>query len=211
MTEYLRTTIEKYTAEILPFFSKEVTCAKDELLVLEKFKMLLEEKGQSCFERTCYPAHITGSSIVLNKSLDKIILTHHKKLNKWLQLGGHSDGDCMPPRVSLREAHEESGISEGDLSLINPISGENSSLEACLPLDFDIHEIPARKSEPKHYHYDVRYLILAKSDRIKISDESNDLQWFAFDDVKEHTEEISTLRQVEKVKEILAQGKILNA
>ena len=49
---------------------------------------------ERCFERDCWAGHVTGSAWLVNRTMSHVLLTHHKKLNKWLQLGGHSDGDC---------------------------------------------------------------------------------------------------------------------
>ena len=94
------------------------------------------------------------------------MLTHHKKLNRWLQLGGHSDGDNNTRNVALREATEESGISD--------ISFMIQSI-----FDVDIHTIPENttKNEPEHKHYDVRFLLKAPHESFIISEESNALKW----------------------------------
>jgi 8-oxo-dGTP pyrophosphatase MutT (NUDIX family) len=126
----------------------------------------------SCFERTNIDGHVTVSIWLLNSSLDKTLLTHHKKFNVWLQLGGHADGDFDVFRVGLKEAQEESGLKDIFFLL-------NGSI-----FDVDVHEIPAHKDVPFHYHYDVRFLASTSQheSEIKISEESNDLQWFAYDD-----------------------------
>ncbi len=96
---------------------------------------------------------------------------HHKKLNKWLQLGGHADGDSNILRVALRESKEESGIDQ-----IKSLSEEI--------FDLDIHLIPSRKEEPEHYHYDIRYLFqVVKNDSYTVNHESNDMKWFTADEL----------------------------
>ena len=101
-----------------------------------------------CFERTHAEGHMTGSAWLINPAGDKALLTLHHKLQRWMQTGGHADGDPDTLRVALREAEEESGISG--------ILPESTEI-----FDIDIHLIPARpaKGEPAHYHYDVRYLL----------------------------------------------------
>ncbi|MEZ4749787.1 MAG: NUDIX hydrolase [Bdellovibrionota bacterium] len=121
----------------------------------------------------------------------QVLLTHHRKLDKWLQLGGHADGDSRVDRVALREAEEESGLT--DLSFHPSLSDR--------PLDWDIHEIPARPGEPTHFHYDVRYLIQTHDPKaIQCSEESNELRWFPLEKVKAITNEPSLLRLIEKVR-----------
>ena len=90
-----------------------------------------------CFERDSWLGHVTGSAWLVDASGERVLLTHHRKLNKWLQLGGHSDGHPIPLEVALREATEESGVE------VEPVATEL--------FDVDIHEIPARKSDPTHF------------------------------------------------------------
>lgn len=120
-----------------------------------------------CFERSHAAGHITGSAWLLNPAGDKVLLTLHRKLGKWLQPGGHADGDSDTLRVSLREAEEESGIAG-----IVPVSGDI--------YDVDIHSIPARPGEPEHLHYDVRYLLRAPHENFVVSAESVSLAWVRF-------------------------------
>ncbi len=117
-----------------------------------------------CFERRHAAGHITGSAFLLNPAGDKVLLCLHKKLQKWLQLGGHSDGDPHTLQVALREASEESGI-EGILPMSPKI------------FDVDVHLIPARGCEPAHYHYDIRYLLQAPHEDFTCSEESEQLAW----------------------------------
>ena len=124
------------------------------------------EKNPNCFERSNLKGHVNGSAWVLNPDEDKVLLTHHKVFNRWLQLGGHSDGDPNTWNVALREATEESGISD-----IQFVMQEI--------FDIDIHTIGEnpKKNEPEHKHYDVRFLLKAPNENFVVSDESNALQW----------------------------------
>jgi len=109
--------------------------------------------------------HLTASALVVDPARGAALLTHHKKLGRWLQLGGHCDGDANLARAALREAIEESGIL--DLT-IDPH-----------PLDVDVHAIPARGTEPEHWHLDTRFLVLARPGSLEaLSDESLALRWF---------------------------------
>lgn len=126
----------------------------------------LIDSGADCFQRTCYPAHFTGSALVVSADGEKALLHHHRKLDLWLQFGGHCDGDEDVLRVAQREALEESGI-------------EGLIVASAKPFDLDIHEIPAHGDEPAHSHYDVRWMLIAPSDAaFSVSEESHDLQWF---------------------------------
>lgn len=145
------------------------------------------EQHDDCFERSLKVGHITGSAWIVNKTRDKALLTHHKKLNRWLQLGGHADGDSDIVRVSCREAEEESGLKS--LRLVsNDI------------FDLDIHTIPARKEDPEHLHYDVRFLFEAdENEELVISEESKDLKWVSYNELKTITDKNdSILRMMQK-------------
>ena len=141
-----------------------------------------------CFERSHEAGHMTGSAWLLNPAGDKALLTLHHNLQRWMQTGGHADGDPDPLRVALKEAEEESGITG-----IVPISGEI--------FDIDIHLIPARpaKGEPAHFHYDVRYLLRAPHELYAISQESDDLAWWSAEDFATRAAELdaSVLRMAE--------------
>jgi 8-oxo-dGTP pyrophosphatase MutT (NUDIX family) len=92
-------------------------------------------------------------------------LTHHRKLGRWLQLGGHCDGDANLARAALREAIEESGIE--DLR-VDPT-----------PIDVDVHAIPERGAEPRHLHLDTRFLVVAPAGALESAGaESLALRWF---------------------------------
>jgi len=114
-------------------------------------------------------------------------MTHHKKLDMWLQLGGHADGIDDLISVAIREAKEESGF-------------DNFVLVSEKIFDLDIHEIPAISEGPIHLHYDIRFLLEAdpKDNRIVVSDESHDVRWIPLDKVVKLNPENSMQRMVKK-------------
>jgi 8-oxo-dGTP pyrophosphatase MutT (NUDIX family) len=117
-----------------------------------------------CFERSCVPGHFTGSCWLVDLTGQRVLLTHHRKLNRWLQLGGHADGDSDLARVALREAEEESGLTG---LIVEPVI-----------FDLDRHVIPARGNDPEHFHYDVRFVVRTTgSEDFVVGDESHDLAW----------------------------------
>ena len=108
--------------------------------------------------------HLTGSAWLVSRDGRRVLLTHHRKLGRWLQLGGHADGDADLARVALREAEEESGLT--DLEVEPQI------------FDLDRHGIPARGTEGEHWHYDVRFVVHARgSEAFAVSEESHALAW----------------------------------
>ncbi|MBS2034113.1 NUDIX hydrolase [bacterium] len=148
------------------------------------------------FQRSHGPGHFTGSALVCDARLSRVALTHHRKLDKWLQFGGHADGDENLARVALREAEEESGLPR-----LRYLDFEEAL--GCphhpVPFDLDIHEIPARAQDPAHLHYDLRFLVLSESESLQINEESKQLGWFSLDEARLKTQEESMLRMFLKL------------
>lgn len=139
-----------------------------------------------CFERNSKEGHVTASAWVVNGAGTHVLLTHHRKLNRWLQLGGHVDGESDVLEGALREVEEESGLTEV------AVLGEGI-------FDLDIHPIPARRDEPEHLHYDVRFLCQATgSEEFIVSDESHALDWVKIEEVGNLANEESMLRMARK-------------
>lgn len=139
-----------------------------------------------CFKRTSKTGHITGSAWIVNKNRTKVLLTYHRKLRKWIQLGGHADGDSNILEVVLREVKEESGLKS-----INFVSRQI--------FDVDVHTIPESRKESEHLHFDVRFLLEADSDEpYLISSESIDLSWVDLNKVNDLNPNESISRMVRK-------------
>jgi 8-oxo-dGTP pyrophosphatase MutT (NUDIX family) len=120
----------------------------------------------NCFRRNAFPAHFTGSAFVVSADGARSLLHHHRKLDRWLQFGGHCDGEEDVLSVAQREANEESGI-------------QGLVVASSRPFDLDIHEIPAFADEPTHLHYDIRYVLIAPEQaEIQTSPESKEVRWF---------------------------------
>ncbi|GHD69769.1 NUDIX hydrolase [Luteimonas padinae] len=127
-------------------------------------------EGEHAFLRERLKGHFTASALLVSADGRRTLLTHHRKLDRWLQPGGHADGDTDLARVALTEATEESGLTglrvEGGI------------------FDLDRHWIPERKGVPGHWHHDVRYVVRAGDDeRYVVGEESNDLAWLDIDAV----------------------------
>lgn len=146
-------------------------------------KFLLQ--NQDCITRSNLAGHVTASAWILCPSKKQTLLTHHRKLNRWLQPGGHIEDDQTVQEAALREAREESGI-------------QSLSLSKTSIFDIDVHKIPAHKNVPEHYHYDLRFLITAKHKTLVISEESNDLKWIDLISIANLVDDTSILRMVQK-------------
>jgi len=171
--------------ELIQHLKSYTTPFKDEQLFVPEFLKLLQ--ADQCFHRDHHPGHITGSAWILDEDKSHVLLIHHAKLNKWLQPGGHADGDENILRVALREAKEETGLT--NLVLFPPSV-----------FDVDIHPIPARVDFPEHLHYDVRFAFIAsKKENLIMSDESHDVQWIQIENVGDYTQRNpSIMRMIKK-------------
>ena len=166
----------------------------EESEVVHRITALIERRSDCC-HRVCRPGHLTASAWVVSRDRKKVGLVHHKKLGKWLQPGGHADGDSDLAGVAWREATEELGLRGLRL------------LSDDLPLDVDVHDIPAHFDEAgnlvddAHEHHDVRFLLVAEGDeQLIVSNESHQVRWIDIDHLEEYTRETSVLRMAEKVR-----------
>jgi len=157
----------------------------DKAEVVQRFADFVREHADAA-RRELSIGHLTGSAWLVSADGRRVLLTHHKKLGLWLQLGGHADGDPDLAAVALREAEEESGLTE----LI--VEGD--------VFDLDCHEIPARGAEPAHFHYDVRFVVRATgSEHFAVSDESHALAWREIAEVAEDTTMDASVRRMARV------------
>lgn len=140
----------------------------------------------ACFSRHHAPGHVTASAWIVDEGHGSALLVHHRKLDRWLQPGGHVEDDTDTLSAARREIHEETGL---DMVVVP----EDRIF------DLDIHDIPARGEEPAHLHYDVRFLFVARpEDTLRLSAESHDLRWFGFDEILRLGEGPSIDRMVAK-------------
>lgn len=136
----------------------------------DRILSFIETFPDDAHRRSRLEGHLTASSLVVDAEMHRVLLLHHRKLGRWLQLGGHCDGDANLVSAAWREAVEESGIP--DLEIVPTV------------IDVDIHEIPARPGEPAHLHLDTRFLIIAPPGAEPVANhESNALAWMTPDDI----------------------------
>lgn len=137
------------------------------------------------------PGHVTASAFVVHPPTARLLVHHHRRLDKWLQLGGHLEPGEMPPEAALREAEEESGL-PGLTFLGGGI------------FDVDVHDIPAARGEPAHRHFDLRYVVIAPEASGQSMDplESLDLAWLSFDEAEVRMPAHESLRAIRKLRQI---------
>ncbi len=159
--------------------------AKEALMVAKTITFI--EQNEDCLERSNSLGHLTGSAWILDKTRTFALLTHHQKLDKWLQLGGHADGNEAVLCVALKEAKEEAGLKSVQLIRQHIF-------------DVDVHIIPEYKGVLEHKHYDIRYLLEADmSEPLTVSSESKTLAWLPINEVEKINADESVMRMVRKV------------
>ena len=136
-----------------------------------------------CCERTCVPGHFTGSAWVVSSNGERALLMHHRKLDIWVQPGGHADGNGDLAAVALREAEEETGL-------------RGLHIEGGV-FDLDRHLIPARKADPAHFHYDVRFVVRAGADEgFVVNEESHALAWISVREIADDPHADESVRRM---------------
>ena len=141
----------------------------EELVYKDLMLNLLKIEGEEAFFRTCKVGQFTASSWLINSTQRQFLLMHHRKLDCWLQPGGHCDGNMDVLAVAIKEAQEETGIQS--------ISAVHKKI-----FDLDIHFIPKKRIEHTHLHFDVRFLLQSHQDHIDPNHESLDVRWFSKQD-----------------------------
>jgi len=150
------------------------------------------------FDRAIPEGHLTASALVVSDDGARVLLLHHRKLQRWLQPGGHGDpGETSGEAVALREAHEETGLAG---LVLHPAAPR--------PLDVDVHDIPARPGEPAHQHLDLRYLVVAPAGAAlsRCTEETNDLRWFAWPELSSLDLDHGLRRALAKARALLAKA-----
>lgn len=162
-------------ADYVARWPAEVACA-------ECFIALATESADA-FLRGRLAGHFTGSAWLVDRSGTRVLLTHHRKLDRWLQPGGHADGDRDLEGVALREAEEETGL-------------RGLRVEPGI-FDLDRHRIPEHRGVPEHWHYDVRFIVRAGEDEaFVVSEESHALAWRPVVDIAGDAEADPSLRRM---------------
>lgn len=182
MTDFLSTVADPDATTLIAELAAYAPCWPEEAEAAAQFAALYDS-GDDPFVRERTAGHFTASCWLVDRSGTRVLLTHHRKLQRWLQLGGHADGDRDLAQVALREAREESGL-------------DGLRVERGL-FDIDRHWIPARGDVAGHWHYDARYVVHAgANEEYVVSDESLDLAWRDVAAIAEDQDADSSLRRM---------------
>lgn len=157
----------------------------EEQMYKDRMLAFLDEHVNA-FERSLSIGHFTASAWIVSVDGAQALLMHHAKLDMWVQLGGHADGDSDLLAVAVKEAQEESGI----------MGIESMSFEI---FDIDIHQIPANSKDSAHEHFDVRFIVRVASDEKVVQNrESKELRWIGKNEIELPTNQRSVVRLFEK-------------
>ena len=141
----------------------------------------LVRSGDSTDRDRFSPGHFTASGFVVSPDGSSLLLIHHRRLDRWLQPGGHIDPEDTSPIVAAaREVAEETGV------VVKPILPEL--------IDFDIHSIPPRAPEPAHEHFDLRFAFRALTEALVAADEVHDAVWVPWKDLDTYAVDASVTR-----------------
>ncbi len=153
---------------------------------LKRTRALLQ-RSRAPFSRSNFdPGHITASGVVLAAERDRVLLVFHRRLQRWLQPGGHVEPeDPDLPAAARREVLEETGV----------------ELDPHLPpvlIGVDVHQIPARGDEPPHLHHDIVFRFVADGDGTIAPEWGRDVQWYAVDRLDDCDADVALRRSVER-------------
>lgn len=141
----------------------------------------LQEHGVDAFKRSNLSGHLTASGFVVSEDFTHTLLLHHRKLECWLQPGGHCDGNPDTLAVARTELWEETGLTS--LHLVSPVI-----------FDIDMHTIPQSSRDPEHLHFDIRYLFIAdRSEPLRANHESTDAKWIEIEALEDYSDKPSIM------------------
>jgi 8-oxo-dGTP pyrophosphatase MutT (NUDIX family) len=179
----------------------------DLLILLERYRTpFMEEAAMvertrrfvrahvNCFDRNPgpEPGHVTASSWVVNPARSHVLMLHHRKLDRWLQPGGHADGLTDVLHAALKETEEETGAEPGRIRILSPEI-----------FDVDIHVIYPTTKDVRHEHFDIRFLLeIDDAAPLPGNHESYDLGWVPLEDVPRFNNDLSIYRMVKKTRNL---------
>lgn len=178
-------------ARLLEDLGRFVPGDEEERISLERIRALLG--GATDPFTRAQTDHVTGSAVIARPSGEAFLFVFHRRLDRWLQPGGHVEtGDSSVFETARREAREETGVA----ALEAPIGPR--------VLDVDVHPIPASADRPGHVHFDLRHLLTTTEDRLSVqSSEVRRAAWFTFDEALAAGVDASLARALRKARATL--------
>jgi 8-oxo-dGTP pyrophosphatase MutT (NUDIX family) len=160
----------------------------DEQQHLEQMLGLLTMSGDPFSRGHFEPGHFTASGFVLSPDGEQLLVIHHRKLDRWLQPGGHFEpGDDDLIAATRRELREEVGL-------------EDLPLQVAGIFDLDVHQIPAHRDEPAHRHFDVRLLFRAPRLELRATSEVKAARFVPLTEIDAAQSDRSVMRAVDKLR-----------
>lgn len=177
--------LDQLLARYKPFDEVEAVMVRQLQTFLSDISNSFGHFGRELHGHPSHCGHVTGSAWIVNPDGSRAVLVHHAKLNRWLQPGGHCDGESDVLSVALREAKEETGLE------VVPLQRDI--------FDIDVHPIPEYWNTPQHRHYDVRFLLQADDGLSpRLSSESHAVRWVNLEEVTAFNNSDSIARMVLK-------------
>ncbi len=177
--------------QLLQLLARYKTPYLEEAAMVERTRRFILQH-ENCFDRSLAPGHVTASTWVVNPTRSHVLMLHHRKLDLWLQPGGHADGETDIVSVALKETAEESGLDASQIKLLSEDI-----------FDVDVHTIHASEHDPRHEHFDPRFLVEI-DDRIPLpgSDEAYEVLWVPLEQVLRFNNARSLYRLVQKTRRL---------
>lgn len=161
----------------------------DDAMFIPQFLVLLDGPGDITAFDHFNPGHVTASGFVSSPTGDSFALIYHRKLERWLQPGGHLEPhDADLESAARREIEEETGL---------------GSVDSLGLFDIDIHTFPSRAGVPEHLHFDVRFAFRSQTEQLSALDGVTDAKWVGFDEVEAYGVDVSVQRPAAKLEQML--------
>lgn len=149
--------------------------------------------------------HFVATGIVFNRAHTKLLLVHHRKLDKWAAPGGHVEPDETPAEAALREIYEETGVKAEILDSPNIDTGLERGPETQLETPYAMlsEHIPEHGETKAHIHMDFLFICEADEDAQidRQEREVKQVKWMS----KEEIQQINTFDSIKKISLALLQ------
>lgn len=199
----VRDTLDKARAKALALLAGHQPADAKEARDIDRIRSLILAQPD-IHSSSCEAGHITASAVIVEPEWRRTLLHYHKRLGRWLQVGGHLDGETDISQAAMREAREETGLP--DLRFI-------PTDDAPRPVDIDVHTIPPLADQPEHLHLDFRFVLVTSQPEalLPAPGESTQFRWLSFTEALDLGDEIdaSLRRLLRKACDLFTDGAAL--